>query len=129
MLPRVRATEAETHLRVGDRTLVAISDGMFTMPPDFLGEQALVDSSSREADTEIVYQNTLFDENAASHIASGAGFTWTVDHLDDGVPTRALVNESRVHTDFMVGGPDVEIDAVEPGGTVVPLLHGGEWQI
>jgi aminopeptidase len=95
----------------------------------YLGELALVDSSSRVADTEIVFQNTLFDENAASHIAWGAGFTWTVDHLDASDPARALVNESRVHTDFMVGGPDVEIDAVEPGGTVVPLLYGGEWQI
>ena len=94
-----------------------------------LGELALVDTSSRVADTEIVFQNTLFDENAASHIAWGAGFSWTVDHLDGDGAAAAMVNESRVHTDFMVGGPEVEIDAVEPGGTVVPLLYGGEWQI
>ena len=105
------------------RTELAIDEGA-----PHLGELALVDSSSRVADTEIVFQNTLFDENAASHIAWGAGFTWTVDHLEATRPPAAMVNESRVHTDFMVGGPEVEIDAVEPGGTVVPLLYGGEWQ-
>jgi aminopeptidase len=94
-----------------------------------LGELALVDTSSRVADTGIIFQNTLFDENAASHIAWGAGFTWAVEHLPEDDGPAALINESRVHTDFMVGGPEVEIDAVEPGGTVVPLLYGGEWQI
>jgi aminopeptidase len=106
------------------RTELEIDDGA-----PYLGELALVDSSSRVADTEIVFANTLFDENAASHIAWGAGFTWTIDHLDGDEAAAAMVNESRVHTDFMVGGPEVEIDAVEPGGTVVPLLYGGEWQI
>jgi aminopeptidase len=94
-----------------------------------LGEVALVDSSSRVAETGIVFQNTLFDENAASHIAWGAGLGWAIDHLPADGPAPALLNESRVHTDFMVGGPEVEIDAVEPGGDVVPLLYGGEWRI
>jgi aminopeptidase len=105
------------------RTELAIDDGA-----PHLGELALVDTSSRVADTEIVFQNTLFDENAASHIAWGAGFTWTIDHLDDAAAAE-MVNASQVHTDFMVGGPEVEIDAVEHGGTAVPLLYGGEWQI
>ena len=95
----------------------------------YLGELALVDTSSRVADTQIVFQNTLFDENAASHIAYGAGFSWAIDHLPEDSGAAAAINESKVHTDFMVGGPDVEIDAVEPGGNVVPLLYGGEWQI
>jgi aminopeptidase len=94
-----------------------------------LGEVALVDSSSRVAATGIVFQNTLFDENAASHIAWGSGLGWAIDHLPADGPAPALLNESRVHTDFMVGGPEVEIDAVEPGGNVVPLLYGGEWRI
>ncbi len=106
------------------RTELALDEGA-----PHLGELALVDSSSRVADTEIVFQNTLFDENAASHIAWGAGFTWTIDQLEGDDEAAAMVNESRVHTDFMVGGPEVEIDAVEPGGTVVPLLYGGEWQL
>jgi aminopeptidase len=95
----------------------------------YLGELALVDTSSRVADTQIIFQNTLFDENAASHIAYGAGFSWTVDHLPPDSEQAAAINESRVHTDFMIGGPEVEIDGVERGGNVVPLLYGGEWQI
>ena len=94
-----------------------------------LGEVALVDTSSRVAETEIVFQNTLFDENAASHIAWGSGLGWAVNHLPEDGPAPALLNESRVHTDFMVGGPEIEIDAVERDRGVVPLLYGGEWQI
>jgi aminopeptidase len=105
-------------------TELAIDDGA----PQ-LGELALVDTSSRVADTEIIFQNTLFDENATSHIAWGAGFTWAIEHLPEADGAGALINESQVHTDFMVGGPEVEIDAVEPGGAVVPLLYGGEWRI
>jgi aminopeptidase len=93
-----------------------------------LGEVALVDTSSRVAETGIVFQNTLFDENAASHIAWGSGLGWAIDHLPEDGPAPALLNESRVHTDFMVGGPEVEIDAVGRDGTVVPLLYGGEWR-
>jgi aminopeptidase len=106
------------------RTELALDDGARR-----LGEVALVDTSSRVAETRIVFQNTLFDENAASHIAWGAGLGWVIDHLPEGAPAAALLNESRVHTDFMVGGPEVEIDAVERDGTVVPLLYGGEWRI
>jgi aminopeptidase len=95
----------------------------------YLGELALVDTSSRVADTQIIFQNTLFDENAASHIAYGAGFSWAIDHLPKESGAADAINESKVHTDFMVGGPELEIDAVEPDGNVVPLLYGGEWQI
>lgn len=95
----------------------------------YLGELALVDTSSRVADTQMIFQNTLFDENAASHIAYGAGFSWAIDHLPDDSGAADAINESKVHTDFMVGGPELEIDAVEPGGKIVPLLYGGEWQI
>ena len=93
-----------------------------------LGEVALVDTSSRVAATGIVFQNTLFDENAASHIAWGSGLGWAIDHLPEDGEASALLNTSRVHTDFMVGGPEVEIDAVEADGTVLPLLYGGEWR-
>lgn len=94
-----------------------------------LGEVALVDNSSRVADAGLVFFNTLFDENAVSHIAYGAGFVWAVDHLAEDAAERDLVNESGVHTDFMVGGPEVEIDGVTADGEAVPLLYGGEWQL
>jgi len=93
-----------------------------------LGEVALVDASSRVGETGVVFRNTLFDENATSHIAWGRGLPWAVDRLD-GDPEALGVNASLTHVDFMVGGPDVEIDGVEPGGPAVPLLREGRWQI
>ena len=94
-----------------------------------LGEVALVDNSSQVEAAGLVFFNTLFDENAVSHIAYGAGFGWTIEDLPEDSPHRELLNQSKVHTDFMVGGREVEIDGVAADGSVVPLLHGGEWQI
>jgi aminopeptidase len=94
-----------------------------------LGEVALVDNSSQVEAAGLVFFNTLFDENAVSHIAYGAGFGWTIEDLPEGSPERELLNQSSVHTDFMVGGHEVEIDGVAADGSAVPLLHGGEWQI
>jgi aminopeptidase len=90
------------------------------------GEIALVDASSRVGETGIVFHNTLFDENAASHIAWGRGLPWVVDGVD-GDPDELGVNNSLTHIDFMVGGPEVEIDGIEPGGTAVPLLREERW--
>jgi aminopeptidase len=94
-----------------------------------LGEVALVDNSSQVEAAGLVFFNTLFDENAVSHIAYGAGFGWTVEDLPEDSPDRGLLNQSQVHTDFMVGGREIEIDGVDADGTAVPLLQGGEWQI
>jgi aminopeptidase len=93
-----------------------------------LGEVALVDDSSRVGETGIVFHNTLFDENAASHIAWGRGLPWAVDGLD-GDPEGLGVNNSLTHIDFMVGSPEVEIDGIEPGGAAVPLLREGRWAL
>jgi aminopeptidase len=94
-----------------------------------LGEIALVDDSSRVGETGVVFRNTLFDENAASHIAFGSGIGWTVDHLDGETPEQLGVNDSATHVDFMVGSPELEIDGVEPDGATVPLLREGRWQL
>jgi aminopeptidase len=93
-----------------------------------LGELALVDASSRVGQTELVFRNTLFDENAASHIAWGSGLAWTVDGVG-GDHEAAGLNDSQTHIDFMIGSPEVEVDGVEAGGTPVPLLRDGRWQL
>src|SRR3954466_16042459 len=94
-----------------------------------LGELALVDASSRVGETDLVFRNTLFDENAASHIAFGAGLAWTVEDVPEDQRDGDALNVSQTHVDFMVGAPDVEVDGIQAGGTVVPLLRDGVWQL
>jgi aminopeptidase len=93
------------------------------------GEVALVDASSRVGETGVTFNNTLFDENAAAHIAWGRAIPWALDHVPPDQHVAAGLNESATHTDFMVGAPEVEIDGVEAGGAVVALLRGGLWQL
>jgi aminopeptidase len=89
-----------------------------------LGEIALVDGTSRIGQTGVTFFDTLFDENATCHVAYGSAYAEAVE----GEPGEG-VNNSTVHTDFMVGGPDVEVDALLPGGDVVPLLRNDIWQL
>lgn len=91
-----------------------------------LGEVSLVDGSSEVGKLGLIFYNTLFDENATSHIAYGAGFDFCVPDEND----RAEgLNRSAVHTDFMVGGPEVEVDGKERTGAWVPVLRNNEFQI
>jgi aminopeptidase len=100
-------------------TLLEIDEGALR-----LGELALVDRQGRIGPLGTVFYNTLLDENAASHIALGAGFKFLVD--EDVV---GRVNESGQHIDFMIGSNEVDVDGVTADGERVPVLRGGDWQI
>jgi len=90
----------------------------------YLGEIALVDGTSRIGQTGLTFYDTLFDENTTCHVAYGGAYA---EAVDGGVIEG--VNVSNVHTDFMVGGPEVNVDAVTRSGTVVPLLRDDVWQL
>ena len=95
-----------------------------------LGEVALVDGTSRVGRTGLVFLSTLFDENATSHIAYGDGIPYAVDGAQELETEQRLelgVNSSSVHTDFMIGGPEVAVDGVEAGGGIVPLIRDDVW--
>jgi aminopeptidase len=92
-----------------------------------IGEIALVDKTSRIGETGVVFKNTLFDENAAAHIAWGDGISWTLDDLSVDEAHAAGMNESDTHTDFMVGSPELEVDGIAEDGKAVPILREGYW--
>jgi aminopeptidase len=97
-----------------------------------LGEIALVDGNSAVGKTGLTFFNTLFDENASCHIAYGAGVVFGIDAFDGLSPDELRgrgVNVSAIHTDLMVGGPDVDVDGVTADGSVVPILRGDVWQL
>jgi aminopeptidase len=110
--------EAETGADVVRSHLATIENA------DRLGEVALVTKESRVGQTGTLFYDALFDENATCHVAYGAGFPFLVE----GDPGDGL-NVANIHIDFMVGGPELEVDAVLPDGSEVPLIRNEEWQL
>jgi len=95
-----------------------------------LGEIALVPHSSPVSQSGFLFYNTLFDENAASHIALGSAYKFTLrdgDRMDDETFERAGGNRSAVHVDFMIGSGRLDIDGVLDDGTTEPVMRRGEW--
>jgi aminopeptidase len=95
-----------------------------------LGEVALVPHSSPIAKSGIVFNNTLFDENAASHIAVGQSYSDTVANgtsLSKEALAKAGANQSLIHVDWMIGSAALDIDGVRADGTAEPLMRKGEW--
>lgn len=97
-----------------------------------LGEVALVDGSSRIFQSGRIFHNILFDENAACHIALGSGYPDAVDggrEADAETLMQWGCNVSRVHTDFMIGGPEVNVDAHTTDGRTFRLIDRGRFLI
>ena len=97
---------------------------------EFLGEIALVDSQSAVARAGLTFFNTLYDENAAIHMAFGRGFPRFVDGAD-GLTAAQLVaagvNQSLVHDDVMIGSETVNVDGRTQSGDLVPLMRSGRF--
>ena len=96
----------------------------------YLGECALVPQESPICQSGLLFYNTLFDENAACHLAIGMGFADTIrDHHNKSLEEcRALgINDSMIHEDFMIGCDSMNIDAHCADGRVVPIFRNGNW--
>lgn len=95
-----------------------------------LGEVALVPSSCAVAKTGLLFYNTLFDENAASHIALGQCYAENIKgYADMGEEQRleAGCNSSNIHEDWMIGSSEIDVDGILQNGEVKPLMRAGEW--
>jgi aminopeptidase len=95
-----------------------------------LGELALVPHGSPIAQSGLLFYNTLFDENAASHVAFGAAYKFTLrggEAMSDEDFERAGGNLSATHVAFMIGSEELDVSGMLPGGTIEPVMRRGEW--
>src|SRR5579862_1445404 len=123
-----RGRIVEAHASRGEEVLqklIATDDGAGR-----LGEVALVPHSSPIASSGLLFFNTLFDENAASHIALGQAYTSCLregDKLTPGQLAAKGANDSLIHVDWMIGSDQLDIDGITASGAAEPLMRRGEW--
>lgn len=107
------------------KTLLSIDEGASR-----LGEVALVPHDSPISNTNILFKDTLFDENASCHFAFGAAYSDTVENgekLSASEKKKIGMNESMTHVDFMVGGPELSVIGIDKNGKEVQILKNGNW--
>ena len=118
----------EAHASTGQEVLermISTDDGA-----RMLGEVALVPASSPISRSGLLFLNTLFDENAASHIALGQAYKQCFvdgDTLGDEEFVKRGGNRSLIHVDWMIGSAEVDVDGIAADGSVEPVMRAGEW--
>ncbi|TCP29996.1 aminopeptidase II [Scopulibacillus darangshiensis] len=98
----------------------------------YLGEVALVPHQSPISQSGIIFMNTLYDENASCHIALGTSFSMNVkngSNMSEEELIDSGANQSFIHTDFMIGSGELDIDAETQDGKRIPLFRNGNWAI
>jgi Leucyl aminopeptidase (aminopeptidase T) len=96
----------------------------------YLGEVALVPHESPISQSNILFYETLFDENASNHLAIGSGYAFNIEGGKKMSPEELAengVNASITHVDFMIGSAVMDIDGIKADGSVVPIFRKGNW--
>jgi aminopeptidase len=118
----------EGHAARGDQVLqrmIETDDGARR-----LGEVALVPHSSPIASSGLLFMNTLFDENAACHIALGQAYSTCLKNGDSLTPEQLAsrgANSSLIHVDWMIGSNHIDVDGISAAGDSEPVMRAGEW--
>jgi aminopeptidase len=95
-----------------------------------LGELALVPFSSPISKSGLLFFNTLFDENAASHIALGQSYSQCIVNGGSLAPEELSArgaNMSLIHIDWMIGSAEIDVDGIRADGSIEPVMRQGEW--
>ncbi|WP_078554133.1 aminopeptidase [Bacillus alkalicellulosilyticus] len=96
----------------------------------FLGEVALVPHDSPISNSNIIFYNTLFDENASNHLAIGSAYAFNLEGgktMSKEELAKHGLNTSITHVDFMIGSADMNIDGITADGKSEPLFRNGNW--
>lgn len=96
----------------------------------YLGEVALVPHDSPISNANLTFFSTLYDENASNHLAVGQAFAFCLENGKTMSPeewSRAGLNHSRIHVDFMIGSSEMDIDGERADGSLEPVFRKGNW--
>lgn len=118
---KVAADQGQTVLE----NLVATDEGSH-----YLGEVALVPHDSPISNSNLLFYNTLFDENASNHLAIGSAYAFCLKggkKMSREELAQNGLNESITHVDFMIGSDKMDIDGIQQDGTIEPIFRNGNW--
>ncbi|MGG1676313.1 aminopeptidase [Neobacillus sp. NRS-1170] len=96
----------------------------------YLGEVALVPYNSPISQSNVLFFNTLFDENASNHLAIGSAYAFCIEggkQMSSEQLAENGLNESITHVDFMIGSDQMDIDGITADGKTEPVFRGGNW--